>query len=48
MVRSLTVAIWTFKFHEKSGSVYLVDLEGKFQTDLQAKLLIFGLEIQIY
>jgi hypothetical protein len=35
-----TVAIWTFAFHEKSGYL-VVDLEGKFQTSLEAKLINF-------
>ena len=33
-----TLAIWTFTFHKKSC---VVDLEGKFQTNLQAKLINF-------
>ena len=36
-----TVSIWTFTFHKKSGCVYLVNLEGKFQTNLQAKPITF-------
>jgi hypothetical protein len=35
-----TVAIWTFTFHKKSGYL-VVDLEGKFQTSLEAKLINF-------
>ena len=37
---SHTVAIWTFTFHKKTR-LCVVNLEGKFQTSLEAKLINF-------
>ena len=42
-----TVAIWTFTFHEKSGSVQLI-WEANFKSTYRQKIQLFGLEIQIY